>query len=280
MQCELDKATIDYEEHGEGRPILLLHGWTMDRRVEIFDYEKIFATRPGWRRIYPDLPGMGRSVAKAGLFGQNDVLEALLAFIDRVLPDGRFALAGTSLGAYLARAVAARRRSRIAGLLLRVPCIFAEDARRTLPPFQALVADDAFMASLDADDRAYLGDLLIQTPAYAESLKHKRDAVVEPAIRATAPIANEIRADPKRYGFSFDLIEAERTFDEPTLIIAGRRDTTVGYRDAWSILDSYPRATFVALDRADHGWPMETPNLLPALIDDWLARIALAERRA
>jgi pimeloyl-ACP methyl ester carboxylesterase len=280
MQCETDKATIDYEEYGEGRAILLLHGWTMDRQVEIFDYEKIFASRPGWRRIYPDLPGMGRSVAKDGLFSQDEVLEALLAFIDRVLPDGRFALAGTSLGAYLARAVAARRRSRIAGLLLRVPCIFAEDARRTLPPFQAVVADDAFMASLDADDRAYRGDLLIQTPAYAEALKLKRDAVVQPAIQATARIANEIRTDPKRYGFSFDLIEAEKTFDEPTLIIAGRRDTTVGYRDAWSILDSYPRATFVALDRADHGWPMETPNLLPALIDDWLARIALAERRA
>lgn len=279
MQCETEKATIDYEEHGEGRPILLLHGWTMDRRVEIFDYEKIFATRPGWRRIYPDLPGMGRSVAKDGLLNQDDVLEALLAFIDRVLP-GRFALAGTSLGAYLARAIAARRRSRIAGLLLRVPCIFAEDSRCTLPPFQALVADEAFMASLDADDRTNLGDLLIQTPAYAEALKDKREAVVQPAIQATAPIANEIRTDPGRYGFSFDLIEAEKTFEEPTLIIAGRRDTTVGYRDAWSILDSYPRATFVALDRADHGWPMETPNLLSALVDDWLARIALAERRA
>jgi pimeloyl-ACP methyl ester carboxylesterase len=272
MQCETDKATIDYEVLGEGRPILLLHGWTMDRRVEIFDYEKIFATCPGWRRIYPDLPGMGRSVARAGLFSQDDVLEALLAFVDQVLPDGRFALAGTSLGAYLARAVAARRRARIAGLLLRVPCIFAEDARRTLPPFQALVTDP--------EGRANLADLLIQTPEYAQALKHKDDAVVQPAIQATAPIANEIRADPKRYGFSFDLIEAEKTFDEPTLIIAGRRDTTVGYRDAWSILDSYPRATFVALDRADHGWPMETPNLLPALIDDWLARIALAERRA
>lgn len=280
MQCETEKATIDYEEHGEGRPILFLHGWTMDRRVEIFDYEKIFAARPGWRRVYPDLPGMGRSVAKDGFADQDDVLDALLAFIDQALPDGRFALAGTSLGAYLARAVAARRRSRIAGLLLRVPCIFAEDARRTLPSFQALVADEGFMASLDADDRAKLGDLLIQTPDYARALRHKCDAVVHPAIQATAPIANEIRADPGRYGFSFDLVEAEKTFDEPTLIIAGRCDTTVGFRDAWSILDSYPRATFVALDRADHGWPMETPNLLPALVDDWLARIALAERRA
>ena len=72
----------------------------------------------------------------------------------------------------------------------------------------------------------------------------------------------------------------EKTFDEPTLIVAGRQDTIVGYRDAWSILDSYPRATFVVLDRADHGWPMETPNLLPALIDDWLAHRAVPSASA
>ena len=88
-----------------------LHGWTMDRRVEMDTYERIFATRPRWRRIYPDLPGMGRSVAKAGLKNQDDMLAVLLQFIDRVLPSARFLLAGTSGGAYLARAVAARRRS-------------------------------------------------------------------------------------------------------------------------------------------------------------------------
>ena len=154
MQCETDKATIDYEEHGEGRPILLLHGWTMDRRVEIFDYEKIFATRPGWRRIYPDLPGMGRSVAKAGLFEPGR----------RAGGPAGLHRSGAAGGPVRARRHVARRLSgarhrgappvRIAGLLLRVPCIFAEDARRTLPPFQPLVADDALMASLDAEDRA------------------------------------------------------------------------------------------------------------------------------
>ena len=70
----------------------------------------------------------------------------------------------------------------------------------------------------------------------------------------------------------------EKGFEEPTLIIAARQDMVVGYRDAWTILESYPRATFAVIDRADHGWPMETPDLLAALIDDWLARIA--ERRA
>ena len=134
-------GTLHYEEFGDGRPIVFLHGWTMDHRVEMADYEKIFAARRGWRRIYPDLPGMGRSAAGDGITTQDDVLEAVLAFIDRVVPHERFVLAGTSLGAYLARAVVARRRSRIAGLLLRVPCIVADTAQRTLPPFRPLVRD-------------------------------------------------------------------------------------------------------------------------------------------
>lgn len=274
MQFETDKATIDYEEHGEGRPILFLHGWTMDRRVEADTYERIFGKRPGWRRIYPDLPGMGRSAAKAGLANQDDVLEVLLAFIDKVLPSGRFLLAGTSAGGYLARAVAVHRRSRIAGLLLRVPAIIPDVGRRTLPAFRPLVEDSALMVSLGAEQKAVLGDVLVEKPDYIAAHGQRQRHLVQPAIAATAPIALEIRADPKRYGFSFDLAGMEKTFEEPTLIVTARQDTVTGYRDAWAILESYPRATFAVIDRADHGWPLQSPDLLAALIDDWLARIA------
>jgi pimeloyl-ACP methyl ester carboxylesterase len=280
MQCELDNATIHYEEHGEGRPIVFLHGWTMDRRVEIADYDKIFAARGGWRRIYPDLPGMGRSMAGEAIRTQDDVLAAMLGFLDRVVPAGRFVLAGTSLGAYLARAVVARRRSRVAGLLLRVPCIVADTGRRTLPAFRPLVRDDALLASLDAAEKTVLGEILVQTPDYLEALRRKVHSLIQPAIEASRPFVPEMRVDPERYGFSFDLAEAEKSFEEPTLIIAARQDITVGYRDAWEILESYPRATFAVLDRADHAWPVEEPNLLAALVDDWLGRIALAERGA
>jgi hypothetical protein len=132
-----------------------------------------------------------------------------------------------------------------------VPRIFDEDGQRTLPSFRPLVQDDALMAGLDAAERT-----------------------VQPAIEATASIALEIRTDPRRYAFSFDLAELEKTFEEPALIIVGRQDTVVGYRDAWTILESYPRATFAVVDRADPGWPLDTVDLLAALIDDWLARIA------
>ncbi|SJZ47877.1 Pimeloyl-ACP methyl ester carboxylesterase [Enhydrobacter aerosaccus] len=280
MQCELDNATIHYQAHGEGRPILFLHGWSMDHRLEVADYEPIFASHAGWRRLYPDLPGMGRSIAKEGIKAQDDILAALLAFIDRVIPDQRFLLAGTSFGAYLARAIAVRRRPRVAGLLLRVPCIIPDDARRTRPLFQPLVSDETLLSSLEAREREALGDVLVQTSEYVQAFGQKVHSLIEPAMKAAAPLASDIRADSRRYGLSFDLAQEEKGFTEPTLIVAGRQDTVVGYRDAWEILESYPRATFAVIDRADHAWPVESPNLLGPLVGDWLARVALAERQA
>lgn len=278
MQCELDGATIHYEERGEGRPIVFLHGWTLDHRLELVDYEPLFESRGGWRRLYPDLPGMGRSTAKAGIANQDDMLAAVLGFIDRVIGSERFVLAGTSLGGYLARAVAVRRRASMAGLLLRMPCVIADTAQRTLPTFEPLVRDDTLLAAVPAEEQTALGNVLIQTPDYLAAARQKSRSLYRPAIAATAPIVNEMRADPRRYGLSFDLAAEERGFAAPTLIIAGRQDTTVGYRDALSILESYPRATLAVLDAADHSWPVETPNLLAPLVDDWLRRIDLGER--
>ena len=52
--------------------------------------------------------------------------------------------------------------------------------------------------------------------------------------------------------FSFDVDKLPQPFPAPTLFIMGRQDHWVGYRDAWSILENYPRATFAVLDRAGH----------------------------
>ena len=155
--------------------------------------------------------------------------------------------------------------------------MIADTARRDLPPFEPVVRDDALIANLDVAEREALGDVLVQTPGYIAALRPKVHERVQPAIAATRPIAHEIRADPARYTVSFDLAAAEKGFSAPTLIVAGRQDTTVGYRDAVGLLESYPHASLVVLDGADHKWPVVRLTLLEALVENWLARIVLAE---
>jgi pimeloyl-ACP methyl ester carboxylesterase len=41
---------------GEGRPVILLHGWSGNHRHIMSDSEPIFQQRTGWQRIYLDLP--------------------------------------------------------------------------------------------------------------------------------------------------------------------------------------------------------------------------------
>lgn len=82
MECQVGGLTMSYEEVGTGRPLLLLHGWPLDHRHIAHDMEPLFAERIGWRRLYPDLPGMGKTRAADWITQQDGMLDLVLAFID------------------------------------------------------------------------------------------------------------------------------------------------------------------------------------------------------
>lgn len=83
----------------------------------------MFEAVTGYRRIYPDLPGMGRTPAPESIRSADDVLEVLLAFIDGVVGDQPLLVAGHSVGGYYAEAIAARCREQVVGLALLCPLL-------------------------------------------------------------------------------------------------------------------------------------------------------------
>ncbi|MGV8849369.1 MAG: alpha/beta fold hydrolase [Propionibacteriaceae bacterium] len=56
------------------------------------------------------------------------------------------------------------------------------------------------------------------------------------------------------------------------LVVAGQPDSTVGYAAAADLLGDHPHATLAVLDGAGHALPHEQPEVLRALLADWLAR--------
>jgi pimeloyl-ACP methyl ester carboxylesterase len=65
--------------------VLMLHGNPVDHRILRAPMERLFATRPGWRRVYVDLPGFGASPASEQIRGSDDVLAVVLgAWLERV----------------------------------------------------------------------------------------------------------------------------------------------------------------------------------------------------
>jgi pimeloyl-ACP methyl ester carboxylesterase len=271
MECKVKDLNVFYETRGEGAPVLMLHGWGQNHRAMMYPFEPLFAARTGWKRIYPDLPGHGKTPARDWITDQDKVLEVMLDFIDSVLPGQRFVLVGASAGAYLARGVTLRRSAWMDGLLLILPLMKAADAERLVPPRTVIVQNPALAAELNAEDADMFNNLVVV-----------QDRRMVEAMRAMASLEGEagdedflmrIRMDPVKYSFSFEVDALREPFTAPTLILAGRQDNVVGYRQAWDIVENYPRATFAVLDRAGHGLEIEQEALFHALSGEWLDRV-------
>src|SRR5215813_5894508 len=123
MEIRVGQVVVHYAEHGSGRPVLVLHGAGVDHREAEACFEPILDGVAGLRRIYPDLPGMGRTAAPETLRSADDVLGALLNFADEAIGGTAHLLIGHSAGAYYAQAMAARRTAQVAGLALVCPLL-------------------------------------------------------------------------------------------------------------------------------------------------------------
>lgn len=268
MECDLGNIKVFYEERGEGIPIILLHGYYLDHRMMMSCMEPIFKNRPGYRRIYPDMPGMGRTKGEAWIKNSDDMLEVLLDFIIRVIPGQDFLIAGESYGGYQARGILNKLQEQVKGLLLLCACIVPKHAERDLPPSVVLFEDKTLQEGLEPWQGEALGSAVVQS---REMLERYQQDVFPVISLADESFLESVRNNGFAFGFEVDNLS--KPFQPPVLILAGRQDSSVGYRDAWRILENFPRATFAVLDRAGHDLEIEQEILFTELVNEWLNRV-------
>lgn len=75
------------------------------------------------------------------------------------------------------------------------------------------------------------------------------------------------------YSFSFDVDNLNDKFDKPSIILTGRQDDCVGYKDAYKLLENFTRASFVVLDKAGHNLQIEQEDVFNLLISEWIKRV-------
>jgi pimeloyl-ACP methyl ester carboxylesterase len=169
---------------------------------------------------------------------------------------GGMLVAGHSAGAHYAQGLAARLVERVAGLALVCPLAAGVG---DVPEHRAVIAADE---SGDEEFRAYF---VVQTPEMLD----RYERYVAPGVRLADQEPME------RIGQRWELSSSRaQAYDGPTLVVAGRQDSTVGYAAAAALAEHYQRATLAVVDGARHALPHEQPALLAALLDDWLVRTA------
>ena len=274
MRYEYEDVSLYYEVHGAGQPVLLLHGRPMDSRAMRAIFEPILAERPGYQRIYVDLPGMGRTGVSEAIQSNDDVAALMARFMADCFPGESFLLAGLSYGGYIARGILYQAAERVGGMLLLVPAVQGPGAERQLPAPLVVAPDPEAVNQLPAPFNEFFSQfLVVQNEAI---VAHIRDEILPGMQMADQGMMARLSAN---YAYSFPVSDLEAVYDRPVLILCGKHDTVTGYQAALDLLPLYPRATLALLDRAGHGLNLEQPALFTHLVDEWLDRVEEYQRQ-
>ncbi|HAV77567.1 MAG TPA: 2-hydroxy-6-oxo-6-phenylhexa-2,4-dienoate hydrolase [Anaerolineae bacterium] len=270
MECVLENITVHYETFGEGDPIVILPGWGIPARLMEHLVEPSFQDRNGWQRIYIDPPGHGKTAGKDSIKNQDQILDVVLAAVDKITEGKNYSLLGLSLGAYLARGIVLKRPERVTGIAMIVPVIFAEDNRRTVPPHEVIVEESMDGIQLTKMEEFIWSMSVVHTRKWLEEIRAFPES--SDGENGNAEFLNQIRTDPAKYAFSFDVDALPAPFERPSLIVTGRQDSSVGYVDAFSLLKNYPRASYAVLDRMGH-LSEDSQETIGFLMNIWLDRV-------
>jgi pimeloyl-ACP methyl ester carboxylesterase len=255
MRIRVRDVGVHYVEHGSGDAVLVLHGAGVDHREAEACFEPALGPGSGLRRVYPDLPGMGGTTAPPTVASAEDVLEVLLGFADATAGGGRYLVVGHSAGAYYAAAMAARRPAQVSGLALVCPL---------LPGVRDVPSHRIVAGSGDLGDEGFRAYFVVQTPEMLD--RYQRYVAPGAALADEQALA--------RIGERWELADEPGTaYPGPALVVAGRLDSTVGHAAAVEVADRLPHAALAVLDDAGHALPHEQPDLLAALVAEWLSRV-------
>jgi pimeloyl-ACP methyl ester carboxylesterase len=207
--------TIRGEAVGEGAPIGLCHGITATRRYVVHGSRAL--ERAGHRVVSYDARGHGESdPAPPGEgYGYPELVGDLERVVATEVGEGRFALAGHSMGAHTAVAYALAHPERLAALVVIGPVYTGEIADGSLAYWDGLAGAleqggvDGFVAYIDSN-----GEI---DPAWREPvLRFTRERMS--AHRHLDAVVDALREVPRSRPFgSLEELEA---LSVPTLVVA------------------------------------------------------------
>lgn len=216
---------IFYRVEGEGKPVLLLHGFGEDGNIW---NPQIEALKKENSLIIPDLPGSGNSEMLEGNQSINDYAEVVKAIVDQEINKDekkRFCLVGHSMGGYITLAFAEKYPGLLNSFGLFHSSAYADNPQKIETRKKAI----EFIRKNGAKEflKTSIPNL------FAEKTKQERPELIERLLK----IANKIPAEALIQYYEAMIARPDRTsvlrsFSKPILFIIGNHDTAVPMEDS------------------------------------------------
>lgn len=251
---------LAFEDRGSGSPLVLLHGFPLDRRMWDGQLNE-FASKH--RVITPDLLGFGLSKSDESLTIEAlaDDVHTLLAGLN-ALP---CVLGGLSMGGYVALAYARKYASDLRGLILldtKAEGDTPEQKQGRHKMIDLVRSKGAKAVAEEMLPKLVAPDLPNKRPAVAQALRNMMEGC-RPLTIEHALLAMHHRPDQTPYLASI-------TF--PTLILVGDADAITPVSVAQAMRKQIPGSVLSIVKGSGHMSPMEQPGQVNQAIGRFLQR--------
>ena len=253
---------IDYEVIGEGKPVLIIHGWGISKLTMKGAFEPIFREVDGYKRFYIDLPGMGDS-EHGDIKNSDDILKLLHEFAVEVIKEP-FVIIGQSYSGLLARGFVNKFPEMISKIILFVPCMIPGVKQGRVEQLKVVQKDDELLNALSKEER---DSFTLMNVVLTKGVWERYKKYLMPALEsADWDFLNNVLEG----SFSFDPDDLEKPCEIPCLIITAKQDFEVGYKDQFDLMEKYINSTYFAVENAGHNLQIEQPEIFESIVKSWL----------
>lgn len=259
----LNGVNLAVEVRGDGPAVLFIHGYPLDRTI----WAHQVASLEGFRRIAPDLRGMGQSDAPDLGYSIATYAGDLAALLD-TLGVEQAVLCGLSMGGYIAFEFVRRWRHRVRGLVLM-------DTRAEADSAEAKRGRDASAAEARDRGSAAIAEAMLPrmlSPATLTGSPETGNRVR--ALMAATPVAGIVGA----LGALRDRPDSTELLGTlagvPTLVVVGEDDALTPPAQARAMADAIPGARLSVIPGAGHLPPVERPAATSQVLLEFLRALA------
>lgn len=253
---------IDYDVIGDGVPVLVIHGWGISKITMKAAFEPVFTKLDGYKRYYIDLPGMGDS-EHGNVRNSDDILALLHQFAEDVIKE-EFIIIGQSYGGLLTRGFVNKYPEMISKIMLLCPCVIPGVRQGRVEPLTVMEQDDELLSQLTQQQK---NDFTMMNVRLTRDVWERYNKFLAPALaKADWDFLNSTLEG----AFSFDPDDLPAPCEMPTLIIAAKQDTEVGYKDQFDLMKLYTNSTYCAVEKAGHNLQIEQPEVFESIVKSWL----------
>lgn len=263
MSQEPQPFELHFESRGEGRPLLLIHGFPFNHRMwesQIPDFARAAHV------LAPDLPGFGESPPRDAPYSVQRYAADCLAILDALDILEPVVVCGLSLGGYIALAFARHFPERLAGLILAATRAGADSP-------EGKAGRDESISKVRAKG---VGDIvqgmhpkILAAENYEtkpELAKRLKEMMLRASSEGVAAALSAMRDRP-------DSTALLSKIQVPTLVIHGEEDQIIPSSAAKAMAVEIPGAELSLIPRAGHMLNLEQAELFNRQVKGFLAKI-------